>query len=329
MHKVSSFETASGFGNKATNQENDGDVEHEGAETVEEEGEEADVVNLSHGDLGELPNQRNHTVHDGADGGEVVERNQRVHLEVGGAQESLDHGKSESLEDDTSNLVHDTNNDEVDFAHRRNDDTDDNGGDVEELLQVWRGHTQSPAGNQDGDGSGGLEHLNKGNGEVEVCQVTADQTQAEEDANWHDGSQVDAAGHLDSLSAIEKSRPAGQDLRNDGGKGEVVSREDNGIAWSQKASAHILNWREKSVVRIRRGRHIRKLSVSRSHLLNRITEELKPIHVLRGALAKQAPSSPRRSSFATIFPLSMARLTQHRRWGAKKPLRAPACQPGG
>jgi hypothetical protein len=24
----------------------------------------------------------------------------------------------------------------------------------------------------------------------------------------------------------------------------VVSREDNGIAWSQKASAHILNWRK-------------------------------------------------------------------------------------
>lgn len=207
------------------------------------------MVNLSHGDLGELPNQRNRAVHDGADGGEVVERNQRVHLEVGGAQESLDHGKSEGLKDDTSNLVHDTNNDEVDFAHRRNDDTDDNGGDVEELLQVWRGHTQSPAGNQDGDGGSGLEHLNKGNGEVEIGQVAADQTQAEEDTNWDDGSQVDAAGHLDSLSAIEKSRPAGQNLRNDGGKGKVVSREDNGIAWSQKASAHILNRREKSLVK--------------------------------------------------------------------------------
>jgi hypothetical protein len=44
--------------------------------------------------------------------------------------------------------------------------------------------------------------------------------------------------------------------------------------------------------------------VSRSHLLNRITEELKPIHVLRGALAKQDPSQPRRPCFPTIFPLS-------------------------
>lgn len=250
--ELAHFETASVEADrekkKTTYQENNGDVEHESAETVEEEGEETDVVNLSHGDLGDLPNQRNHTVHDSADGGEVVERNQRVHLEVSGAQESLDHGKSESLKDDTRDLVQDTNNDEVDFAHRRNDDSDDNGGDVEELLQVWRGHTQSPAGNQDGDGSGGLEHLNKGNGEVEVGQVAADQTQAEEDTDWDDGSQVDAAGHLDGLSAIEKSRPAGQDLGNDGGKGKVVSREDNGIAWSQKKeSAHILNWREKSV----------------------------------------------------------------------------------
>lgn len=242
IYKVSRHETTSAKVDReeATNQENDGDVEHEGAETVEEEGEEADMVNLSHGDLGELPDQRNHTVHDGADGGEVVERNQRVHLEVGRAQESLDHGKSESLEDDTGNLVDDTNNDEVDFAHRRNDDTDDNSGDVEELFQVWRRHTQSPAGNQDGDGGGGLEHLNEGNGEVEIGQVAADQTQAEEDTNGDDGSQVDATGHLDSLSAIEKSRPAGQNLRNDGGKGKVVSREDNGIAWSRKASAHIV-----------------------------------------------------------------------------------------
>lgn len=242
IYKVSRHETTSAKVDReeATNQENDGDVEHEGAETVEEEGEEADMVNLSHGDLGELPDQSNHTVHDGTDGGEVVQRNQRVHLEVGRAQESLDHGKSESLEDDTSNLVHDTNNDEVDFAHRRNDDTDDNSGDVEELLQVWRRHTQSPAGNQDGDGSGGLEHLNEGNGEVEIGQVAADQTQAEEDTNGDDGSQVDATGHLNSLSAIEKSRPAGQNLRNNGGKGKVVSREDDGIAWSRKASAHIV-----------------------------------------------------------------------------------------
>lgn len=216
-----------------TYQENDGDVEHESAKTVEEEGEEADVVHLNHGDLGNLPDQSNHTVHHGADGSEVVQRHQGVHLEVSRAQQSLDHGESESLKDDTGNLVGDTNNDEVDFAHRRNDDTDNDGRDIEELLQVWLRHAQDPAGDQDSNGRGSLEHLDEGDREVEVGQVTADQTQAEEDTNGHNGSQVYAARHLNRLSAIEHSRPAGHDLGNDGGKGEVVSRENDGITWHQ------------------------------------------------------------------------------------------------
>ena len=87
-----------------TYQEDDGDVKHEGAETVEEEGEKANVVDLGHGASGNLPDQSDNTVHDSADGSKVVQRDQRVHLEVSRAQKSLDHGKSERLKDDTTYL---------------------------------------------------------------------------------------------------------------------------------------------------------------------------------------------------------------------------------
>ena len=184
-------------GRSLANQEDDGDVEHESAETVEEEGEETDVVDISHAALGDFPDESNDTVHDGADGGEVVERDEGVHLQVGRAEQTLDHGKTEGLEHDTGKLEQDTNDDKVNLANGGNDDTDDNGGDVEELLHVGGRDTQGPGSEQDSDGGGSLEHLDEGDGEVEVGQVTADQTQAEEDTDGNDCAQVDAARHFD------------------------------------------------------------------------------------------------------------------------------------
>ena len=48
-----------------------------------------------------------------------------------------------------------------------------------------------------------LDHLNKGDTEVEIGQVSTDQTQAEEYTNRNDGAQVDAPSHLNRLPAIE------------------------------------------------------------------------------------------------------------------------------
>lgn len=159
-----------------TYQEHNGNVEHEGAKTVEEEGEETNVVDLLHGASGNLPDQGNNTVHDGADGSKVVQRDEGIHLVVGRAQKSLDHGQSESLKDDTTNLEQDTSQDEVNLAEGGNDDTDDNGRDIEELPQVGRGDTKSPTREEDSDGSGGLEHLDESDGKIQVCQISENQT---------------------------------------------------------------------------------------------------------------------------------------------------------
>ena len=137
-------------------QEDDRDVQQEGAQAVEEEGEQADAVDLGHGDLGDLPEEGNDKVHGGAHRGEVVQRDQGVHLKLGRAEEALDHGEAESLKDDAEKLVDEADPHELDLADRGDDHTDDDGRDVEEDLEVRLRHAEGPAGQEDGNGGGGL-----------------------------------------------------------------------------------------------------------------------------------------------------------------------------
>ena len=217
-------------GHVRTYQEYNRDVEHEGAETVEEESEKTDVVDLSHGATGNLPDQGNDTVHDSTDRSKVVKRDKGVHLVVSRAQKSLNHGQSKSLEDDATDLEKYTGQDKVNFSHGGNDDTDDDGRNVEELLQVWRGHTKSPAREKDSDRGGGLEHLDESDRQVQVCQIAENETQREEDTDGHDSTEVDTTGHLDSLSAIKKRSPSSHNLSHNCRESQVVGCEDNGVA---------------------------------------------------------------------------------------------------
>ena len=75
-----------------------------------------------------------------------------------------------------------------------------------------------------------LEHLNESNTEVEVHEVTADQTQAEEDTDGDDGTEVDPAGHLNSLASIEKGGIAGKQLRRDGCEGQMVGGQNDRVS---------------------------------------------------------------------------------------------------
>lgn len=188
------------------------------------------MVNFRHADLGDLPEQSNEAVHGSANGSKVVEGNKGVHLEVSRAQKALDHGQTKSLKQNTSHLEEEADENKVNFAKRSDNDADDNGGNVEELLEVGARDAEAPASEQDSDGGGGLEHLNKGNRQVEVGQVAANQAQTEEEANGDDSAEIDSAGHLDLLATIEDSGPTGEGLGDDGGKDQVVGSEDNGVA---------------------------------------------------------------------------------------------------
>lgn len=114
------------------------------------------MVNLTHSDLRNLPSQCHQEVHGGAHRGEVINRDQGVHLELSRAQQALDHGKTEGLAGDTGNLVDDTDPDELDLTDRGNDNTNDDSRNVEEHLQIGLRDAENPAGQEDRNRSGSL-----------------------------------------------------------------------------------------------------------------------------------------------------------------------------
>lgn len=66
-----------------------------------------------------------------------------------------------------------------------------------------------------------LEHLDEGNAQVQVSLVAADQAQTEEDANWDNGTEIDATCHGHLLSRIKYGGEAREELRHDGGKDQM------------------------------------------------------------------------------------------------------------
>lgn len=74
-----------------------------------------------------------------------------------------------------------------------------------------------------------LKHLNKGDREVEVGQVTANQGQGEHDTDWDDSAQVDSASHWDLLPRVQNSGESSETLGHDGRKSQMPCCEDNWV----------------------------------------------------------------------------------------------------
>lgn len=117
-------------------QEDDRDVEEESAEAVEEECEQADVVDFLHGAFGYLPEEGNDEVHDGANWGEVVQGHEWVHLVIGTVQDALNQVESEGFKNNAADLVDKPDPDKLDLADRGNDNANDDNRDVKEPLEV-------------------------------------------------------------------------------------------------------------------------------------------------------------------------------------------------
>lgn len=73
-----------------------------------------------------------------------------------------------------------------------------------------------------------LEHLDEGDGEVEVGDVAANERQREHDTNGDNGAQVDLTGHGNLLARVEDCGEAGEDLGHQSRKAQVPCCEDNG-----------------------------------------------------------------------------------------------------
>lgn len=276
-----------------TYQEDDGDIETESDHCVGQKSDVANTVKVGPSHVGNLNDEGDNAVHNGASGGEVVQRDQGVHLELGRRKQALDHGQADSLEDDTGTLEQETEHDELNFTDRGNNDTNDDEGNVAERLHVGRRETHDPRGDQDSDGGGGLgdqvsfrrseglrsklltylDHLDEGNREVEVGQVSANEREGEEDTNWDNCAEVDSAVHGHLLSRVQVAGAASQNLGHEGCKTKMPCGQENGEACAFVSCCRAM----------RLERDVRKASFfsSRMYLLNRMTLELMAIQTLR------------------------------------------------
>jgi hypothetical protein len=146
-------------GRSLANQEHNRHVEHESNERVRKQGKTTNTVDVLHGELGELSEEQHKAVHASASWGVVVERDEGVHLELGGAQQALHHDQTDSLEGNAAGLEQETSHDELDLSHGGNDHTNDDEGNIAQGLHVQGSDTEDGGGNQDSDGHGGLEGI--------------------------------------------------------------------------------------------------------------------------------------------------------------------------
>lgn len=177
---------------RTTYQEHNRYIEQEGDKGVEEEDKEANAVDVSKSQARQLSEEQNKAVHNSTGRCIVVQRNKGVHLELIRAENALDHDKTNGFEDDTANLEQDAGQYELDLAKRGDDNTKDDEGNVSEGLEVYRADSETPAGKEDSNRSGGLrgvnaysnvgdrciwkylEHLNEGHAEIQIRLITTD-----------------------------------------------------------------------------------------------------------------------------------------------------------
>lgn len=163
-----------------------------------------------------------------------------------------------------------------------------------------------------------LEHLDEGYAKIDVRNVAANQAQAEKDANGDNGPQVDAAGHGHVFPRVEDPGEPGEALGHDGREEEMPCREEGGCfaldcesgtcfggVWSGRTEF----WERWSALTRARSvagdEYSLNCFLSSTHLLKRITLELRPIQTLRGeqsALDRDAARCPLAGRTLCILP---------------------------
>lgn len=200
-------EKASASWAKVTYKQNDRHVQHKGDKRIGNQGANAKVKDVGHVQTGHLDEEGKRAVGDGARGRVVVEGHDGVHLVIRVAQDALHHDQAERLEDDASNLdytmqvrmgvnsgtgggpslTNEADEIELELSKGSDDDTNDDEQNVTEDLEIGRRHSERPGDEKGDDRVGGLEHLDEGDAQVDVGQVSANQTQAEHDTDGEDG----------------------------------------------------------------------------------------------------------------------------------------------
>lgn len=133
-----------------------GDVEEERNQGVGQQNKRPDRIDITHRDTRALDKERNDSVCDSTCRRIIVQRDERVHLEVASAKQALNHDQAQRLGDDAADLEDEAPELELDLAKRGNHHAEDDNGHVAQDLHVWGRDAKGPGGEEDGDGCGGL-----------------------------------------------------------------------------------------------------------------------------------------------------------------------------
>lgn len=88
-----------------TYQEHNSNVQSKSDRRIGNKIPHSDAIDVVHGHLGNFKEKSSDTVHDETSGSKIVEGHEGVHLELGGAEKSLDHDQTDRLENGSKDLV--------------------------------------------------------------------------------------------------------------------------------------------------------------------------------------------------------------------------------
>lgn len=219
--------TGKGEGQRAgsADEENGSNVKTERNTGVGEKNEGAEVGDLEEGNE-TLSEGEDEGVDGSANGGKVVERNERVHLET--LEEDLDHDETRRLESNGKDLADETRHGKVALTvgserHTERDATDDHGESARKLLEA-----ESERNEENGDGGESLEHLDEADTEGKVSHVAEDERAGEESTDGEDVLNPALVGHLNVGKTVEEMGVSGQETGTDSSESHVESSKEDG-----------------------------------------------------------------------------------------------------
>ncbi|PON76969.1 hypothetical protein TorRG33x02_241540 [Trema orientale] len=210
-----------------------GEVEREGAEGVGPEDGEVEVEARALPQNRVLDEDPRHEEEDEAARCHVVERGDGVERDPLRGEQDLDHDEPRGLEGHGAELEEDTPGVESGLAVGGHGDAEgdrehvDHGVGLEGLL------LEDDADGVNGDGHEGLEHLDEGDGEVDVGGVGEPEGERVEGPDGDDGGEVEVAGHGDRLDDLE-------DADEEEGEGGAEGHVDHGEGDREWPVVHLL-----------------------------------------------------------------------------------------
>ena len=164
---------------------------------------------------------------------DVVERSDWVKRDPLGGEEDLDHDEAGGLEGDGAELEEDAPGVEAGLAVGGDADAEGDGEHIKHGVVFVGFFSEHDADGVNSDRHEGLEHLDEGDGEVDVGGVGEPEGEGVEGADGDDGGEVDVAGHGDGLDEAE-------DADEEEGEGGAEGPGDHGEGDGEGPVVHLL-----------------------------------------------------------------------------------------